>query len=221
MSDNNQIKKLAKQVGQYPTTPGNRRRYFDHTLNSLVVWVGEGDCYISSSPYEVLSTLLGSCVAVCMRDPEICTGGMNHFLLPENPSSDDELPSFALRYGSHAIESLTNALVSRGAQRSRIEVKVFGGANIRNIGNGWGHANANFVENYLKRERLNVLASDLRGTQPRRLRYFPATGRAQLSKNSEVPVTTLAAKEFRLAKKLKREKDRSSIEIFDPRVSVK
>src|SRR3990172_4693899 len=107
-----------------------RRFYFDQRLNSLVVWVSEGEFYVSTSPYEILSTVLGSCIAVCILDPVSCCVGMNHFLLPSQPYASDDLPSAELRFGSYSIERLVNALIARGARRERLEVKVFGGANM-------------------------------------------------------------------------------------------
>ncbi|MFN0218400.1 MAG: chemotaxis protein CheD [Hyphomicrobium sp.] len=200
--------------------PGSRRIFFDQRSNSLVVWVCQGDYYVSSSPYEVLSTVLGSCIAVCMRDPVVGCGGMNHFLLPTSARINDGGSSVALRYGSYSIERLTNALIARGAVRERLEVKVFGGANIMSGGANFGHANADFVESYLKREGLKVLARSLRGTQPRRLRFHPVTGRAQFYEGREIQSAAVAAREARLALQLRGANAKSSIDIFDPSVRL-
>ncbi|MGQ0455835.1 MAG: chemoreceptor glutamine deamidase CheD [Hyphomicrobium sp.] len=197
-----------------------RRIFFDSRLNSLVVWVCQGDYYVSSSPYEILSTVLGSCIAVCMRDPASGCGGMNHFLLPSGGRHDDAASGAALRYGSYSIERLTNALIARGALRERLEVKVFGGANMMSGGANYGHANADFVEAYLKREGLKVMARSLRGNQPRRLRFHPVSGKAQFYEGREIQCAEVAAQESRLALQLRGANVKSSIEIFDPSIRL-
>jgi chemotaxis protein CheD len=195
----------------YDVSRGERRFYFDIQLNALVVSVCQGHFYVSSSPYEVLS-----CIAVCMRDPIAGCGGMNHFLLPSARDVDqsDGLPSASLRYGSYSIERLTNALISRGAIRERLEVKVFGGANVLSSGGNVGHTNADFVEAYLQRERLTVVASSLRGTSARRVRYYPATGRAQMSEVSGEAPAEIALGERSLAAHLDYAEAPTRVEIF-------
>ena len=198
-----------------------RRIYFDQRLNGLVVSVSQGQFYVSSSPYEVLSTVLGSCIAVCMRDPVAGCGGMNHFLLPNQAERQDEFPSVSLRYGSYSIERLTNALLSRGALRERLEIKVFGGANVLSGTGNYGHSNSDFVEAYLAREGLRIAARSLRGTSARRIRYYPASGRAQVSEVQGDAPSTIAADESRLASRLQVSNNRKSVEIFDPRIRLK
>jgi chemotaxis protein CheD len=202
-------------------TDSERRFYFDNRLNSLVVSVCQGHFYVSSSPYEVLSTVLGSCIAVCMRDPVAGCGGMNHFLLPNQSEQHDGLPSASLRYGSYSIERLTNALVARGALRERLEVKVFGGANVLSGTGNYGHANADFVEAYLRREGLKIAAKSLRGTNARRIRYYPSSGRAQMSEVVGDNPATIAATENRLASVLQMSDAKSRVEIFDPKVRIR
>ncbi len=204
----------------YDAMDSERRFYFDNRLNSLVVSVCQGHFYVSSSPYEILSTVLGSCIAVCMRDPIAGCGGMNHFLLPNQNETHDGLPSASLRYGSYSIERLTNALISRGALRERLEVKVFGGANVLNGTGNYGHANADFVEAYLRREGLKIAARSLRGTNARRIRYYPATGRAQVSEVVGDNPAAIAATETRLASDLQLGDAKSRVEIFDPSVRI-
>lgn len=184
-----------------------RRYFYDKRLNAIVVWVAQGEFYVTRRPYEVISTVLGSCVAVCMRDPITGYGGMNHFLLPfarREPTSA-MTPDKMLRYGSYSIERLTNALVARGACRDAIEVKVFGGANVLRTGSNLGHQNADFVESYLKRERLRVVASSLRGDCPRRVRYFPSTGKAFISEQvaTAASLSAIARQEAQAAQRVK------------------
>ncbi len=194
-----------------------RRFYFDQRLNSLIVWVSEGEFYVSTSPFEMLSTVLGSCIAVCIRDPISGCGGMNHFLLPAKSTHTPDPSSADLRFGSYSIERLVNALIARGARRDRLEVKVFGGANMRiGAGSNHGHANADFVESYLERERLKVVASCLRGTAARRVRYHAATGRAQARVVTGTASTSILATEAQLANRLPGTVSNKRVEIFDP-----
>ena len=199
----------------------DRRIYFDQRLKSLVVSVCQGQFYVSSSPYEVLSTVLGSCIAVCMRDPVAGCGGMNHFLLPNQVERQDGFPSASLRYGSYSIERLTNALLSRGALRERLEIKVFGGANVLSGSGNYGHANADFVEVYLAREGLKIAARSLRGNNARRIRYYPASGRAQVCEVQGDMPSDIAADESRLASRLQLSDAVSRVEIFDPKIRIK
>ena len=159
----------------------HRRLQFDREINALLVWVGQADYYVSSSPNEVIVTVLGSCIAVCMYDPIAHCGGMNHFLLPEDASGRSELPGQALRYGSYSIERMVNTLLVKGAKRERLVTKVFGGANVITGTSNVGHRNADFVEQYLSREGFQISGRNLRGTQARKIRFFPATGKVQMT----------------------------------------
>lgn len=201
--------------------PKERIVYFDKRLNSRVVSVSQGQYYISSSPHEILTTVLGSCIAVCMRDPVVGCGGMNHFLLPTQSIQRDGLPSAALRYGSYSIERLTNALMARGAMRERLEVKVFGGSNILSGSGNYGHANADFVETYLSREGLKIMASSLRGNNARRIRYYPTSGRAQVCEVQGDAPSAIADGESRYASRLQLSQAASSVEIFDSQVRLR
>lgn len=190
-----------------------RRTYFDQVTNALVVQICQGDYYVTSRATEMLSTLLGSCIAVCMRDPASGFGGMNHFLLPTGVGADEDQRT-PMIYGSYLIELLTNALLKRGAKRNQIEVKLFGGANITQHTMKYGHANADFVEEYMRRERLNVIASDLRGFRPRRVRYCPHNGRAQMCYRTTASYAELAAQETKLLSSPRMAEQNNKVVIF-------
>lgn len=135
----------------------------------------QGEQAILSDPEAVLSTLLGSCVAACLRDPVAGVGGMNHFLLPGNEGSI----SGAEREGVHAMELLVNGLLCRGAQRSRLEAKLFGGARMLKGLTDVGELNASFAERFLRAERIVVVGGSLRGDRGRRIQFWPVSGRAR------------------------------------------
>jgi len=156
------------------------RRYRDPRFEAMVVKVFPGEHYVSDSPEEMLVTILGSCVAACIRDPMIGIGGMNHFMLPESDDGQWGRASARLRYGNFAMEQLINDILKQDGRRERLEVKVFGGANVLANGGCIGHQNAEFVEAYLKTERLPITAAHLFGVYPRRVHYFPVTGKVKM-----------------------------------------
>ena len=138
------------------------------------VHVGQGEHFITSDPNVVLSTILGSCVAMCVRDPLAGVGGMNHFMLPEGAGGGSE----AGRYGSFAMELLINDMLKAGARRDRLEAKLFGGGRMFDSLRDVGRSNADFAEKFLRDEGIPVVGGSLRGDGGRRLHYWPVTGRA-------------------------------------------
>lgn len=139
------------------------------------VHVVQGEYYVTDDPSIVLTTILGSCVAACMRDPVARVGGMNHFLLPEGVAASGA-PE-ALRYGVHSMELLVNGLLTRGARRDRIETRLFGGARMVQGLTDIGEKNATFAEDFLRRENLAYLGGSLRGNHGRRVQFWPVAGR--------------------------------------------
>ena len=140
------------------------------------IHVVQGEHHISSDPDVILTTILGSCVAVCMRDPKTGVGGMNHFLLPSGKAEGlDE----GRRYGAYAMELLINELLRSGARRDRLEAKLFGGARMFGGLSDVGASNAAFARQFLKTENIPCVAESLGGQQARRITFHPATGRAR------------------------------------------
>ena len=162
-----------------PVEAAGTSRYFDSRAGVTTVKVFPGEHYVTCDPVEMLVTVLGSCVAACVRDPNLGLGGMNHFMLPESEDGIWGGTSAALRYGDHAMETLLNAILSAGCRREDLEIKVFGGANVSRGSVPIGFENAAFVEKYLKNEGLRIEASDLGGNSPRRIHYFPSTGKVR------------------------------------------
>lgn len=141
------------------------------------VHVIQGEFKVINDPNVVLSTILGSCVAACMRDPVIGVGGMNHFLLPGagNGSSGGD----ATRYGVHLMELLINGLLKQGARRDRLEAKIFGGAKTIARFSNVGEQNALFAEQFLKDEGITIVGQSTGGDHGRKLEYWPSSGRAR------------------------------------------
>jgi chemotaxis protein CheD len=156
-------------------TPG--RRFFDNAHSAWMVKVFPGEFYVTRQPDEILVTVLGSCVSACIRDPIAGVGGMNHFMLAKGRTGGwgDDLRS--ARFGNFAMEKLINELIKAGGSRDRMEIKVFGGGNVIDASTAIGTDNAQFVLRYLEAEGLRCAAEDLGGSHPRRIHYYPATGR--------------------------------------------
>jgi len=123
----------------------------------------------------VLDTLLGSCVAVCMYDPVLRAGGMNHILLSKCRVGDRNP-----RCGIHAMELLINEVMKLGGDRRRFIAKAFGGANvlqgIKML--SIGDANARFVREFLATERIPLVAERLGGNHAVHLYFHTDTGKA-------------------------------------------
>lgn len=150
-----------------------------------IIYISQGEYKTSAQPGDVLSTVLGSCVAACIWDPVRALGGMNHFLLP---ASHDTGNARSLRYGAHAMEMLINDLLKQGAVRAALQAKLFGGANMASNLGDIGASNARFAKTYLETEGIPCLAESLGGTNARRVLFRPATGhvRQMLVVNTEL-----------------------------------
>ena len=139
------------------------------------VHVGQGEHLVTSDRDVVLSTVLGSCVAMCLRDPVAGVGGMNHFLLPEGAGAGTDA---GRRYGAYAMELLINDVLKAGGRRDRLEAKLFGGGRMFDSLKDVGASNADFAERFLADEGIPVVGASLRGAGGRRVHYWPVTGRA-------------------------------------------
>lgn len=125
-----------------------------------------------------ISTLLGSCVAVCLFDPKLRLGGMNHFLLPSKHTGAGDDTDVVLA-GDYAMEVLVNAMLAKGAHKNRLVAKAFGGGNIvSSIRMAIGDRNAEFAVEWLTREGIQLTASDFGGPWSRKVVWVPNTGEA-------------------------------------------
>lgn len=162
----------------------------------------------------MLVTILGSCVTACIRDPLVGVGGMNHFMLPEAMGGGWDTASGSMRYGNVAMERLINDILMQGGIRQRLEIKVFGGGNVMKGTTNIGHRNADFVETYLLAENLPIVAHHLRGNLPRRVHYFPATGKVMLIELQRVEEAAMARSEGLYKSKIQVEPIAGSAELF-------
>ncbi len=196
----------------------SRKPFYDPKFQAMSVTVLPGDFYTTDKADEMVVTILGSCVAACIRDKNTKLGGMNHFLLAEEPSG---ITSSSNRYGSNAMEQLINSILRKGGRREDLEIKLFGGANVIENATLIGTNNINFVRSYLKKENLKIVSEDLGGSQARRIHYWPSTGRvlrhliqSKDDKRQQVVQEEKVYKE-NLRKKQEKSSDYGSIELFD------
>ncbi len=140
------------------------------------IHVVQGEHYVTGDPGVTLTTILGSCVAVCLWDPMRGVGGMNHFLLPEGRA---EGANEGRRYGAYAMELLINELLRLGARRERLQAKLFGGARMFSGLSDVGASNVAFAERFMRDETIPVMGTSLGGFGARRIQFWPTTGRAQ------------------------------------------
>jgi chemotaxis protein CheD len=146
------------------------------TTASERVTVMQGQALVGSDPKLEYSTVLGSCVATCLFDPEVRIGGMNHFLLSEPPAGLAGATAVDEHYGVYLMELLVNQMLSQGARKTRLKAHLYGGANVNRNMMRIGTANAEFAKIFLQREGIIVMREDLGGTCARRVDFRPATG---------------------------------------------
>ena len=149
--------------------------------NAMKILPGE---YFATKENSLIVTVLGSCVSVCLWDPLSSIGGMNHFLLPHDGREDNGVLSASARYGVYAMEILINHLMKLGANRDTLQAKVFGGANVLpSVSTSTvGDKNTEFVKHYLSMEQINIAASDLSGSHPRKVYFFTGSGKVMIKK---------------------------------------
>jgi chemotaxis protein CheD len=140
------------------------------------VYLHAGQLFASSTP-TAISTVLGSCVAVCLHDPASGVGGMNHFLLPLHVERER-----SPRFGTVAVPALVDAMVKAGASRGSIVAKVFGGACvIGTMGQGGrrlGEENAALAFRLLEEARIPLLDHDVGGGRGRKVVFIADEGTA-------------------------------------------
>lgn len=157
---------------------------WDNTMGCWMAKILPGEFYITGET-EAITTVLGSCISACIRDPALQIGGMNHFMLPEDTTQGksawlDGNAGLATRYGSFAMESLINGLLKLGAKRQRLEVKLFGGGHVLQAAIAVGERNIKFARDWLRTEGLPIVAEDVGSDVPRRIIYLPASGKVRV-----------------------------------------
>ena len=188
--------------GQPPVLPralrgfGHINRYWDKINNTIAAKILPGELYVTQVD-EIITTVLGSCISACIRDPLAGVGGMNHFMLPisKDMSLLDDKASSAARYGNFAMEQLINEILKNGGQRRNLEVKIFGGGHVLANMTDVGKRNIDFAVEYIRLEGLRLVAEDVGDKYPRKIQYNPITGKARMKKLRSMHNRTIADRE--------------------------
>ncbi len=188
-------------------------RYFDRKFGLEAAKILPGEYFVSGDE-ALLVTVLGSCVAACIRDVDSGIGGMNHFMLPDDGGKSSTGSS--ARYGTYAMEVLINHLLKIGARRNRLEAKVFGGGAVMAslASSNVGARNAEFVLDFLKTEKIPIVAKDLLDSYPRKVYYFPHSGRVLVKKLHRVHNDTLFSRESDYKSRLSSSSLEGDVELF-------
>lgn len=202
----------VQHLKSLPRNPGEASFFYsDHHFQYDAVKVLPGEYFVSGDDL-IIMTVLGSCISACIWDPKIRAGGMNHFMLPDGDSSD----GFG-RYGSYAMELLINEMLKKGARRETMQAKVFGGAQVMagftsmNV----GERNTKFVLDYLATERIPVVSQDVLDIHPRKVCFFPVSGKALVKRLAHSHPETLAVEERKgNAKTVARSTAGGSVDLF-------
>lgn len=203
-----------------PSIPGFEtiNRYWDKENEIVAAKLLPGDYYVTSVD-EMITTVLGSCVSACIRDAVSGIGGMNHFMLPETSRSrldtrDESIVGTALRYGNYAMEHLINTILQYGGKRKNLEVKLFGGGKVIATLGDVGLRNIEFVLDYVDTEALNLVSHDLGDIYPRKVNFFPKTGRVRMKKIKDLHNETIILREKQYGSQIKDLSVESTIELF-------
>ncbi|MBC3906387.1 MULTISPECIES: chemoreceptor glutamine deamidase CheD [Undibacterium] len=189
--------------------------YYDRTFDCDAAKILPGEFYFTNKDMLIV-TVLGSCVSACIRDRVSGVGGMNHFMLPDSGGDADNPVSASMRYGTYAMEVLINELLKAGAKRENMEAKVFGGGNVLRgfTAINVGERNAKFVLDYLRAERMRVIAEDLNDIYPRKVYFFPRTGKVLVKKLKVEHNDTLRRREQDYASRLKTTSVGGEVDLF-------
>jgi len=189
--------------------------YYDRTFDCDAAKILPGEYYYTPKDMLIV-TVLGSCVSACIRDRVSGLGGMNHFMLPDGGGDAGSPVSASMRYGTYAMEVLINDLLKAGARRENLEAKVFGGGAVLRgfTAINVGERNAAFVMSFLKTEHIRVVAEDLNDIWPRKVYFFPRTGKVLVKKLMQTHNDTLARRELDYASRLKVQPVGGDIDLF-------
>jgi chemotaxis protein CheD len=183
--------------------------------SARIMRVLPGDFYVTGDASLTIVTVLGSCVAACIRNPFNGFGGLNHFMLPESDSEEWNGVGAAFRYGNFAMEALINEVLKSGCSRQDLEVKLFGGGNMHGSVSGVGKKNAAFARHYLDVERIPLASADLGGEYGRRIHYSPATGKVQRLVLKDREDTAVITEEARYGVSLRKARIDGDVDLFD------
>src|SRR5687767_5462411 len=184
------------------------RRYYDATNQCYSAKILPGEFYVTNKS-EMITTVLGSCVSACIYDMQYKYGGMNHFMLPGSDNADS-----SARYGLFAMESLINEILKLGCRKENLRAKLFGGGQIIAKMTDIGQKNIAFARKFLFAEGIPLESSDLGLSFPRKVNFFPATGKVLVKRLQSVKNTTIEDREILYMQKLAKGDISGEIDLF-------
>jgi chemotaxis protein CheD len=188
---------VASPVSRIPELKAQPRKpgeasffYYDANFQFDAVKVLPGEYFVATDNL-LLVTVLGSCISACIWDGRAQVGGMNHFMLPDGDGDGGG------RYGSYAMELLINEMMKKGARRESMQAKIFGGGQVMHSFTTMnvGERNTKFVLDYLHTERIPIVSQDVLDIYPRKVCYFPQTGKAMVKRLAHAHPEKIAAQE--------------------------
>lgn len=190
-------------------------RYWDKNTGKSTAKLLPGEYYVTGHD-EVITTVLGSCISACVRDPVCGIGGMNHFMLPVQLENSSPLENGrAERYGNFAMEKMINDILRNGGRRENLEIKLFGGGRVMKGVTDVGAKNIEFVKNYCKLEGFKVLAEDVAGMYPRKVNYIPKTGKVLVKKLYSKHNDTIETRDENYFAEISTQDVSGNVELFD------
>jgi chemotaxis protein CheD len=184
------------------------KKYYDKVNNCNTAKLLPGEFYVTTQQ-EMITTVLGSCVSACVYDPFRKIGGMNHFMLPGSESGDG-----SARYGLFAMESLVNEILKLGCRKSDLKAKLFGGGQIIEKMTDVGQKNIRFAKTFLFSEGIPLESHDLGLIYPRKVNFFPLTGKAMVKRLQTLHNTTIEDREIEYMTSLNKAPVSGDIDLF-------
>lgn len=184
------------------------KRYSDKFKRNIII-IYPGEYYVSSE--DIIATVLGSCIAVCIKDKKTGIAGMNHFMLPGDVRSEDIFLSASAKYGMFAMEQLLNDMIKKNGSKKDFEAKVFGGGHVLNFRKTDGNvpeSNIEFVRAFLNMEQISIVNQDVGGYTGRKILYFPDTSKVLLKRLTSTVDSQLIKAEQSYKTKLFKQKEK-------------
>ncbi|MEW5056047.1 chemotaxis protein CheD [Cycloclasticus sp. 46_83_sub15_T18] len=193
-------------------------RYWDTSHGYYSAKILPGQYYVSTND-ELIATVLGSCISVCVTDKVAGIGGMNHFMLPiysreQADSWGSTLISAETRYGNFAMEHMINDVIKHGGVKNRLELKVIGGGRVMDQMTDIGLRNISFVYDYIANERLQLVKEDVGDRYPRKVLFHVKTGKVKVRKLKKVNNSTLLQRDSEYLNKLNTQTVGGSVDLF-------
>lgn len=171
--------------------------YFDRLFNTQAVKILPGQ-YHANTDNTLITTVLGSCISVCLYDSTKGIGGMNHYMLPGNCTKSGTSGHGSARYGTHAMKLLFEHVIQLGATWEDLTAKIFGAGKVMDGMSDVGRQNADFALHYLKEHKIRIAAVDVGDIYPRKIFFAPATGKVFVKRiqNQILPAELFHSSQF-------------------------